>query len=275
MVRFISVVVLLSCSLTSVVGQKAFFVELSGNYPFAHEKYYYPEHQFYPSYYYSSSVIAYAIKESYQTQPGLDILAGQRFSLWGKWMIEPAIGLSWMQFKRSMALEMNTTGNTTDELIAQPGLPIGGFYGDPRFPDNPLLPGTVIQPSDKVGLTDILYLNVPLKLYYPFMNNKMMAGAGISASLVAWSQQVESWMNTQSTPWKMETVNNYSSNGLNNLFFSANINLYYQVFNNIGITTAYHHGLSSVFDVYDNEPVILRQWKSNRINLGLKYTFNQ
>jgi hypothetical protein len=190
MKRLILLLTIYVCILESVQGQKKFFIEASGN-----------------------SGLPWIKQAEYKPVKGISIHAGRQFEV-SKLFIEPAIGLSWIQF-----------------------VPLIDYY---EFTMN----------------RDHLYLYIPLKINYPVYKYRVFLGAGISANVLAGSRH--RWWGSG------------SNDGISNLYMDSNVNLSYQLTPDWVITSAYHQGLTPVYDHYIR---ISENWKSNRITLGAKYVF--
>lgn len=192
-------------SLTPVQGQKRFFVEASG----------------------TSWLFEQAIEN---LGTGINVIAGRQHKV-GKFYIEPAIGLTWLQF----------------ETIA-------------------------IYYYDLETINRHLYLNIPLKVFYPVFKDRFLLGAGISANVLAGSRHRIKWLNenTGFTSHVDADMLSKSNNGINNLYAEASLNLSYYVSPKWVIMSTYYHGLNSIYDDYIGMP---DNGRTNRITVGLKYFF--
>jgi hypothetical protein len=271
MKRLLMIVVIYGCILVPAWGQKALFLELSGNYllPWemsaTHTKIGYPFGSFF-----GEQIFHYSIKENYKPGMGMSFNVGQQFRLM-KFILEPAPGISYMQFIRSVAMEPVNSATTGDGGTRLPGY-LGSwdeFYdSDLEYPVSyqPII-GLPVYNAPKEKSTVIVYLNLPLRIYYPLFKERILIGAGISASIPIWSRQpvLKSYYPEQFY------YNDNTSDGINNFFLDGNLSLGYQITPDIQITSTYHHGLSPVYDEYKR---LAGDWKSKRISFGIKYIFN-
>jgi hypothetical protein len=105
--------------------------------------------------------IEYKIVESYKTRPGFDLGLGINKGLFKGIDINLGIGFSFVQFKRSIILEIENFD---------------------RIKMNQL---------DNLGKTKVSYFNIPIDVKYNLFSDKIKIGAGINCSILLFSQQVQ------------------------------------------------------------------------------------
>lgn len=234
----------------SAVGQNPLFLEISGNYVL-------PGESQRPAYY-------YRLIPEIDRNSGFDLALGQQFH-WNKLLVEPAIGLFYLQF-RSTAQRTPQTGTFLYPQEPEP------YYGGGRFSvdsfirvsnSNDLLYFDNIYFSQ--GTSNFVYLSLPLKVKYPLWGERIYAGIGLKASFLMWSRQFL----VNRSNWDYNMYNN-SSNGLNTILFSGDISIAYNIRQNILFSLAYHQGFSDVFEVM-NYSNLDHLYRPNRISMGIIY----
>lgn len=250
---------------------------------------------------------AVELKERFDTKPGLKLGGNLSIALSAKFSFETGLQIQLTRFKRITRIEMaNTT--PTPGTTPKPGTPIGSYYGYYETDSN----GNVIfvdkqpnsstdnnrtfnQPSDKVGNTNLAYVDIPVNLSYTAFNKRFTFKGGLIGSILAYAEQyknnayLSAGTNTGGviSPWNpgggsvpvngpTSSTLNYqeykdkSRKGFNSLLFALNAGVTFRLNAHWGITADYAHYLNGV---YTSDSGIAKKSKYKTGSVGLSYQF--
>lgn len=276
--RFLLAVIIPFLCAFTLSAQTKFFLDVSGNYSLSQDMEQIYWHSF------ADPIMTHnlIVTEHYEPKPGIDFNVGVSKNIYKKFNLTAGIGISAVQFKRTFDVDIQS-------VDPYPGIEpdYTGFYvyGYPELYDNYPSPedpevamGDEPRPlynsgynwllsskdQDKVGQTEIMYVNIPLGIQYP-VTEKLVLSAGVKNSILTYSRQVK--QNT-SINGQMVVGTDKSSDGLSNNLLSADIGLQYKIFKQIWLSTAYNHYFTPV---YDANRRMAGDMKYRTFRLGLKY----
>jgi hypothetical protein len=248
-----SVIALMCISVsTPVFAQPKHFIEISSQYPLI------PGLQFinpgFPYASYLPSTYGYIINEEYKSKPGFNIKVGQHFKLPFGLGLKTGTGISYINFRRSINVEMPAHFSIIRDIFPITGQPIGSIYGS-QFTETPRIvfidPYFSTQPgiTENAGKTDILLMSIPLSITYPVYKSRLVVGAGLSGHVVMWSSQVKTRMEMNYiTGARLVEYKDKSSDGLTNFLLNAEMSISWLLTNRLSVAGTYSHGLTPIYD---------------------------
>ena len=199
--------------------------------------------------------------ENYDSKPGFDILVGIQKDINKKFNIETGLGYSMINYKRKDETFFdNYSFNNPFNISVYNGISVGQPFGNITSTG-----GSIIEPNEKIGNTNISYLTIPINFNYLIIQNKLSIGVGISSSIIIHSKQFKINYNIYN---RNTSEKNTTSDGLSNYVLSGNFNIDYCLTKKIWITAKYQHAFSPV---YDKAERFAGDAKVRLIKLGLRY----
>jgi hypothetical protein len=237
--------------IATALGQNPVFIELSGNYilPGVPTQY---SNRF--------------IRKEIDRNSGFDFALGQQFYL-NKIIIEPAIGIFFLQFRSTSQLplaaqgDLNYIGSRIDKYIEGRFAHIDSIHN--IYHDNDLIYYGTSHFTQ--GYSSIIYLSLPLKIKYPLWRERIYAGLGFTPSFLMGSKHFLGY----SKPNYSKQVYDKSSDMMNTIIMSGDISIAYNISQDLFFNLTYHQGFSNVFllDHFSYRP--------NRISVGIIYYIHQ
>jgi len=188
------------------------------------------------------------ILERFRGNPGGRLGMNARFELKKDFYLRAGIGLDFISYRR----EFSFTG------LEEPGT--SGF-------------GTItitapFQKSENIGKTFLLYTDIPVSAGYRFLKKRMSVNLGVTASLLAFSQQyiIDPYHTTNGM--YEDLISDNTSMGLKNLSFSVNAELAYEIRPKIPVFVRYSRQLSPI---YETEFQYVGNPKYNLFEAGVGY----
>lgn len=251
-------------------AQTKFFLDVSGNYSLSQDF----EQIHYRSFADPFMTNNFLLSEHYEPKPGIDFNVGVSKNIYKKLNLTGGIGISAIQFKRTFSVEIqyrnpDFTGFYGNQYT----------YGDFPSPEDPeVIIGDEPRPLfdrgynwlpdnkdlDKVGQTEIMYVNIPLGIEYP-VTGKLILSARVKDEILTYSRQVKQGVYSGN---QRGVYSDKTSDGLSNNLLSGDIGLQYQLFKQLWLSTSYNHYFTPV---YDESYRMAGDLKYKTFRLGLKY----
>lgn len=224
------------------------------------------------------------LAERYEGRPGLDLGCNlSPIALSNRLSLSTGASVSLKRFKRYDVMSTNGSGIVVG-IPSVDGTPIGVIRGVGVVRDssgiiviNP--DGTIRTPSeigkdDKVGESNVVYLQVPVSIEYS-ITKRLTANAGLAASILMFSGVYEAGTPFYSTANGLvsssEASWNTSSDGLSNMLIAATTNIAYSVAKRWEIELGYWRSFTPIFDASRQT---VGKARFNTFSLGASYTLS-
>lgn len=206
---------------------------------------------------YYSVTNPWTIHEQYEEKPGLSLTTTFQAFTFKNFFIETGLGLQRYRYTRSTYVEAQSSGLNpgTLQYPIVDGQPYGSIIGSwfQRDPDGNIIvnPGGQLsllpQPSENVGKTTTLYLQLPVTVGKFFLKNKLLVNVGLTADILMLSTEVKSSYSMENNQlvyneYKDKRVEGFSSVMLSGLFQTS-----YFITKNIGIDLTYQRSFTSIY----------------------------
>jgi hypothetical protein len=284
----VTVITFISCTLHSQIN---FFMEISGNYMLLRTQEGDPDplpvNNYLPGFY-PINQPEYIAVENFNSKPAFNVNLGISKSLFQKFSMEAGLGVSQMNFRRTISIEEL---NEQEENIPDNTPELFGVeiiftdYDSLVTEDRTYIGGT----SENAGKTRITYLTLPIRFCFSPLE-RLSVGIGITPSVVLYSSQI--FTNTNITYkysdvpimyWSEDTLygsreivvetqeyEDRSSNGFTNVLWSGTVSINYNLFHKLWVSAQYQHSFTPI---YDENRRYAGDAKYRTITLGLKYYF--
>lgn len=225
-----------------VTGQNGYFVKATGNFsilPTSSEDVENPGYNF--TYY-----------ENFDGRMGFGVFAGRNQNIGQNFSIDFGVGIDNLVYKRNLDVDMEVQ----QKSLQQKSTSFDGICEKQNIiasggPNVRLLKSgnTLKSMADfKYGFYNsrvrLYYLSLPVHFNYRIMANRLTAGAGITPSFLAYSNQFIQ----DDRYYYVEEYEDTSSDGLSNFVISANVNLSIRISGHVWATASLHQGLTPVYD---------------------------
>jgi hypothetical protein len=227
----------------------------------------------------SITVNGAVLAERYQGRFGLDLGCSlSALALSNRLSLSTGATLSLKRFRRNDALSSIDNVIPRGNFISVDGTPIGIIHGNPiSLTDStliirPLIPMQEEPANEKVGETNIVFLQLPVTIDYT-ITKRITANAGLAASILLISAVYEAGTPFYSTAngvvSNSEANWNMSSDGLSNVLIEATTNIAYSVAKGWKIELGYWRSLTPIFDASRQT---VGKARFNTFSLGASYT---
>lgn len=205
--------------------------------------------------------------ECYEEKTGADIAGSIDYTLCRNFFVSTGLGLNYTRFKRNGAVVSldNFTGVYSNlyPYSTTTGVPIGSLYGSGTYQPRFIIPSSY---SDRLGKTDLVYIQIPLVAGVSLLNDRLMVRAGTTLSGLVYASEYELRYNTSDNSFYDHR--NTSKEKFNSLLAGVVLNLTYYIIPGVGIDVSANKSLTSIYDLNNDGT---EKAKMALLSLGLSY----
>lgn len=218
--------------------------------------------QLFPIASYSMGNVIYSnvtIKEKYTSRSGFNVQANISYKLLPKVFIESGLQINVHRYNK--ITEIDHINNDLSNIVIidndTTGFPTEDFSE------------YEIENENRIGDTRTIYLEIPIKIGYSFLESKLKCKLGIISSFLAYADVYQFNYEYTLNQIKIDVKKDKSADGFNNLMFSGNIELDYLLYKGLGINISYAYSFNSIY----NSETSIGKPKYNLLSAGISYRF--
>ncbi len=205
-----------------------------------------------------------SFKQQYDEKPGFDLSGRADYTLSRRFFVSSGLGVSYSRFKRSgsiLSLEDFATQNGVTGSTVYNGVPVGSFYGV-----RPILNNPVFSPSENLGKTSIVYIQVPVMAGVSLLRDKLLVRGGATFSGLVYASEYK--QRYDATDGSFHDYKDTDKDGFNSILAGLTLNVSYYIVPSLGIDLTANKFLSSIYNIDDESD----KAKMTLLSLGVSYS---
>jgi hypothetical protein len=215
------------------------------------------------------------LSENFDEKPGFGLTSSFQAFTFKNFFVETGLGVQYYRYKRVVTVENLNQGSGIVLLPSLPsgqtGQPYGGFVIGGVTPQNPNgnIRG-IPEPSDDIGKTTTLYLQLPVMAGKYFLKNKLLVKAGFTADFLLQATQVKSYYSTENGSYTISDYKDKNAEGFSPVTVNGVFQTSYFIIKNLGIDVTYQRSLNTIYKDSDSE---IGNAYYNIFSVGVSYHF--
>jgi hypothetical protein len=222
------------------------------------------------------------LNEHFDEKPGFGLTSSFQAFTFKNFFIETGLGVQYYRYKRYLSVDMqkNQNAGTISYPVTggQVGQPHGGIIiigTPPRNPDG----GTVLdpfnlpdidflEPSDNIGKTTTLYLQLPVTAGKFFFKNKLLVKAGFTADFLLQATEIKNTWSEENGLYEFHDYKDKHAEGFTPVTVNGMFQTSYFIVKNLGIDLTYQRSLNAIYKDSD-----MGNSYYNIFSVGVSYHF--